>query len=102
VSEQERAAGEVKDVLKTLLKAMDTDGDKKISSGEFENFKQMLSNAVNDASSSSSSSSSQDNGSQQSFNLSSLTDKVLKEYAKAAASAASSQQSTGSNLSIAA
>jgi Ca2+-binding EF-hand superfamily protein len=102
VSDQERAAGEVKDALKTLLKAADTDGDKKIRSGELDNFKQMLSNAVNDASSSSSSQGgSSSDSSSQSFNLSSLTDMVLKEYAKAASNAAS-QQSVGSTLSVAA
>ncbi len=68
----------------------------------------MLSNAVNDMSSSSSSSSSstssgnsQSDNSSASFKLSSLTDMVLKEYAKAASNAASSQ-STGATLSVAA
>jgi Ca2+-binding EF-hand superfamily protein len=91
VSEQERAAGEVKDAVKTLLKAMDTDSDKKISSSEFDNFKQMLTAAVDDASAPSGSNS---------FDLSSLTNRVLKEYAKAASTLSS--QSVGSTLSVAA
>jgi hypothetical protein len=61
VSEQERAAGELKDAIQNLLKAADTNGDQKIGS----------------------------------------SDTVLKEYAKAASNAASSQ-STGSTLSVAA
>jgi Ca2+-binding EF-hand superfamily protein len=102
VSEQERAAGEVKDAVKTLLKAMDTDGDKKISSSEFDNFKQMLTAAVNDASSSSGSSASDASpgGQGKPFDLSSLTNMVLKEYAKAASTLSS--QSVGSTLSVAA
>lgn len=106
VSEQERAAGELKDAIQNLLKAADTDGDQKINSSEFDQFKDMLSNAVNDMSSNASSSSSSDssqkgNSSAASFKLSSLTDMVLKEYAKAASNAASSQ-STGATLSVAA
>lgn len=42
VSEQERAAGEMKNAIKDLLKAVDTDGDQKISAGEFDQFKEML------------------------------------------------------------
>jgi len=61
VSEQERAAGELKDAIQNLLKAADTNGDQKIGS----------------------------------------SDTVLKEYAKAASNADSSQ-STGSTLSVAA
>ena len=98
VSEQERAAGELKDAIQNLLKAADTNGDQKIGASEFDQFKDMLSNAVNDKSSSASSASSEPSAS---LNLSSLTDMVLKEYAKAASNAASSQ-STGSTLSVAA
>jgi Ca2+-binding EF-hand superfamily protein len=108
VSEQERAAGEAKDVFKTLLKAVDTDGDKKISDSEFSKFEDMLTNAVNNASSSvasSQSGTSQDGSASSSsskpLTLPSLTDMVLKEYAKAAANSAS-QQSVGSTLSVAA
>lgn len=61
VSEQERAAGEMKNAIQNLLKAAATDGDKKIGT----------------------------------------SDMVLKEYAKAASNAASSQ-STGATLSVAA
>lgn len=107
VSEQERAAGEMKDAIQNLLKAVDTDGDKKISGSEFDKFKDMLSNAVNDmspsasSSSSSEASSSQSDSSSASFSLSSLTDMVVKEYAKVASNAASAQ-SVGSTLSLAA
>ncbi|MDO9005100.1 MAG: EF-hand domain-containing protein [Aquabacterium sp.] len=61
VSEQERAAGEMKNAIQNLLKAAATDGDKKIGT----------------------------------------SDMVLKEYAKAASNAASSQ-SAGATLSVAA
>jgi Ca2+-binding EF-hand superfamily protein len=106
VSEQERAAGEAD--IQAILQAADTDGDKKISASEFDKFKDMLSNAVSDLSSSGSSSTSTQSGSSgaassgdQGFNLSTLTNMVLKEYAKAA-SAAASQQSVGATLSVAA
>lgn len=104
VSEQERAAGEIKDAIQNLLKAADTDGNQKISSSEFAQFEDMLSNAVNDMSSSASSSeasASQSDNPSTSFSLSSLADMVLKEYAKAASNAASAQ-SMGSTLSLAA
>jgi len=87
VSEQERAAGEAKDVFKTLLKAVDTDGDKQISDSEFSQFEDMLSQAVSNA--------------DKPLTLSSLSDLVLKEYGKAAANSAT-QQSVGSTLSVAA
>jgi EF-hand domain pair len=106
VSEQERANGEMMDAIKNLLKAADTDGNQKISQDEFAQFEDILSNVVNDMSSSESSSSSgtsslQSSSSQASFNLSSLTDMVVKEYAKVASNAASAQ-SVGNTLSLAA
>lgn len=50
VSEQERAAGEIKDALKTLMKAIDSDGDKQGSDGAFDTFRQMLDTAAGTAS----------------------------------------------------
>lgn len=104
VSEQERAAGEMKDAIQSLLKAADTDGDQKISADELGQFKDMIGQAVSELTSSSSSSPQGDSvqgQQQQGFNLSSLTDMVLKEYAKAASNAAS-LQGVGSTLSVAA
>lgn len=95
VSEQERAAGDIKE----LLKAADTDDDQKISSSEFDKFKDMLTNAANELSSSSAS--TPESGSNKAFNLSALTDMVLKEYAKAASNSVT-QQSVGATVSLAA
>jgi EF-hand domain pair len=42
VSAQERAAGELAEVMKTLTKAMDSDGDQKVSSSERDSFVKLL------------------------------------------------------------
>jgi hypothetical protein len=107
VSEQERAAGELKDVVKSLLKAADTDGDKQVSDTEFSTFKDMVTQAASQlsatsSSSSGTSSSGTDTASQQTASIKALADAVLKAYASAAANSAASQSYAGSTLSMAA
>jgi len=104
VSAQERAAGAMKDVMKALMAAADTDGDKKISKSEAQVFKSQVDTAVHTLSSGSSASGSSggsDPGSSSSDPMSSaftaLASLVLKQYSQAAAN--SSQAST---LSVAA
>ena len=100
VSAEERAAGEAKEAMLALLKAVDTDGDKQISDSEFSKFEDMLSAAVQEAGSTSSSgnSSSTDSQGSQQFTLTQLADLVIKQYAKAATDSVS--QSSGSSLNV--
>ncbi|WP_374256832.1 hypothetical protein [Aquabacterium sp.] len=100
VSAEERAAGEAKEAMQALLKAVDTDGDKQISDSEFSKFEDMLSAAVQEAGSTSSSgnSSSTDSQGSQQFTLTQLADLVIKQYAKAATNSVS--QSSGSSLNV--
>lgn len=100
VSAEERAAGEAKEAMLALLKAVDTDGDKQISDSEFSKFEDMLSAAVQEAGSTSSSgnSSSTDSQGSQQFTLTQLADLVIKQYAKAATNSVS--QSSGSSLNV--
>ncbi len=91
VSAQEKAAGELKEAMKALLAAVDSDGDQKISSDEAVNFASQLTAAVNgngssDTSASSSSSTSTSNNAstgtkQDSASLSQL---LMQAYSRAA------------------
>jgi EF-hand domain pair len=101
VSEQERAEGEIKDAIMSMLKAADTDGDQKLSSSEFDKFKDVLNTVSSNLSSSESSSSATTDDSSESFSLSSLADMVIKEYAKVSSNA-SVESSLGATLSLAA
>jgi hypothetical protein len=115
VSAQERAAGELKDLLQQMVTAMDTDGNQEISQSEADDFSTQMQSALQStlqshASSSSgtsdSSTSSSDTSSSELRKHSKGSDleglvQLLKEaYGQYAANAA--QQASGSALSVAA
>lgn len=103
VSAQERAAGELKDVLKSLMSAIDSDGDKQVSQSEAATFHTNLDAALSSLGSGAASSDTGSSGSasqQNCLSLSSLASLVLKQYTQTAANA--SQLGLGSGLSVAA
>lgn len=96
VSPQERAAGEMKDLMNALVSSMDTDGDKKVSKDELDSFNTKLDQAfassdTGNASSGSGASSSSSSGSDQSgLDVAALTNRLLKAYSAMAADYAQS------------
>jgi Ca2+-binding EF-hand superfamily protein len=109
VSAQERAAGELKDLLQKLATAIDTDGDQKISKSEADAFQTQLASVLQNGGSSSSEGSRKDAASDSSaardnvrsrLRLSTLTDQVVKAYSQAAADEAGA--ATAASVSLAA
>lgn len=91
VSAQERATGELKELMKALTGAADTDGDKQISQTEATRFVSQFQTALNSTTatqtaddSSSSTDGSSSSGPQGRLELSALRDLVREEYSKAA------------------
>jgi hypothetical protein len=92
VSAQEKAAGEINDLLKTLASAIDSNGDQSISDDEFDSFRSTLNAALQSGSASSSSSQASSSDSpgangrpRDGFGMSALTSLVNKAYADATA-----------------
>jgi len=95
VSPEERAAGEMKDLMNTLVSAMDADGDKKVSKDEQDSFNVKLDQAFASSSSSGSSdsndtSSSSSSSDQNGLDVAALTNRLLKAYSAMAADYAQS------------
>lgn len=91
VSAQERAMGELKDLMKALTGAADSDGDKQVSQAEAASFMSQLQTALNSTpatqtagDSSSGADGPSASGPQGRLNLSALRDLVRDEYRKAA------------------
>ncbi len=110
VSAQEQAAGDLKALMDALVSAMDTDGDKSISTSEIDSFTSQLEAALgsvassqgtgsgsNGSSGASSAGADSSTSRQQSLDLSSLADLLLKSYGQTAAN-----YSQAPNFSIAA
>ena len=107
VSAEERMAGELKDVMKDLFAAADTDRDKSISPGEADTFKQKLNDVFDKAiqgiqtGSDTASTGSQTEAEKQSsgFSLSSFITEVLKQYSQ---TASASSTTSSPSISVAA
>ncbi len=110
VSAQEQAAGDLKALMDALVSAMDTDGDKSISTSEIDSFTSQLEAALgsvassqgtgsgsNGSSGESSAGADSSSSRQQSLDLSSLADLLLKSYGQTAAN-----YSQAPNFSVAA
>lgn len=101
VSAEELAAGELKDAMKDLFAAVDTNGDKSISKSEADNFKQKVDSVIQGlegagSSCASESQTSTSSDSSTNLTLSSFIDLVLKQYGQTAAASASSATSDAS------
>jgi Ca2+-binding EF-hand superfamily protein len=95
VSAQEKAAGELKEAMKTLMAAVDSDGDQKISSDEAVNFASQLTAAVNGSSSDTSTSSSSSNSNASTStkqDSASLSQMLMQAYSRAASNYAQASQ----------
>ncbi len=100
VSASERAAGELKEVLQSLMQAVDSDSDGQVSSGEAKRFGELLAQMTGSSGSSGSSGSGNTADSQrghrggQAGGERALADQVLRHYAQASASASASAGSS--------
>jgi hypothetical protein len=110
VSAQERAAGELKELMQQALQAADSDGDQSLSASELSSFKDAVTQALGAATSGSGSSSSSSSGSDQDGSANGklqeqaakLVDWMLKQYAGAGAQGGRAFATTGTQLNVSA